>query len=169
MMKASISKSEVLGKVAAPSSKSYTIRGLICAALANGKSEIVAPLASDDTIAAINVLKKVGVNIRKQKTAWKVEGGVFHAPISELFCGDSAATLRFMTAIGAIIPGVCHLTAGPSLSRRPVKVFVPHLHSMPITENFRLLWPMLPGSGREWVSLFMMMTKGVDGTLRLQG
>ena len=130
MMKASISKSEVLGKVAAPSSKSYTIRGLICAALANGKSEIVAPLASDDTIAAINVLKKVGVNIRKQKTAWKVEGGVFHAPISELFCGDSAATLRFMTAIGAIIPGVCHLTAGPSLSRRPVKVLIDALQML---------------------------------------
>ena len=80
MMKASISKSEVLGKVTAPSSKSYTIRGLICAALANGKSEIIAPLSSDDTVAAINVLKKIGVNIRQQKTSWKVEGGVFHPP-----------------------------------------------------------------------------------------
>ena len=39
-MKASISKSEILGTVTAPSSKSYTIRGLMCAALANGKSEI---------------------------------------------------------------------------------------------------------------------------------
>ena len=130
MMKASISKSEILGKVTAPSSKSYTIRGLICAALANGKSEIVAPLASDDTIAAINVLKKVGVNIRKQKTSWKVEGGVFHAPTSDLFCGDSAATLRFMTAIGAIIPGVCQLTAGPSLSHRPVKVLIDALQML---------------------------------------
>jgi len=36
-MQASISKSEVLGKAAAPSSKSYTIRGLICGALADGK------------------------------------------------------------------------------------------------------------------------------------
>jgi 3-phosphoshikimate 1-carboxyvinyltransferase len=55
-MKASISKSEVLGKMVAPSSKSYTIRGLMCSALASGKSEIVSPLASDDTTAAINVL-----------------------------------------------------------------------------------------------------------------
>ena len=130
MMKASISKSEILGKVAAPSSKSYTIRGLICAALANGKSEILVPLASDDTIAAISVLKKVGINISKQKTSWKVEGGVFHAPTSDLFCGDSAATLRFMTAIGVIIPGVCPLTAGASLSRRPVKVLVDALNML---------------------------------------
>ena len=123
-MQASISKSEVLGKATAPSSKSYTIRGLICGALAGGKSEIVSPLASDDTTAAINVLKKVGVTIRQQKKSWTVEGGNFMSPTSDLFCGDSAATLRFMTAFGAIIPGVCHLTAGPSLSRRPVKVLI---------------------------------------------
>ena len=123
-MQASISKSEALGKAAAPSSKSYTIRGLICGALASGKSEIVSPLASDDTIAAINVLKKVGVSIRQQKKFWTVEGGNFQSPTSDLFCGDSAATLRFMTAFGAIIPGVCHLTAGPSLARRPVKVLI---------------------------------------------
>jgi 3-phosphoshikimate 1-carboxyvinyltransferase len=130
MMKASISKSEVLGKVTAPSSKSYTIRGLICAALANGKSEIIAPLSSDDTVAAINVLKKIGVNIRQQKTSWKVEGGVFHPPASDLFCGDSAATLRFMAACGTIIPGISHLTAGPSLSRRPVKVLIDSLQML---------------------------------------
>jgi 3-phosphoshikimate 1-carboxyvinyltransferase len=126
-MKASISKSEALGKATAPSSKSYTIRGLMCAALAAGKSEIVAPLASDDTAAAINVLKKVGINIRQQKKSWTVEGGDFHAASSDLYCCDSAATLRFMTALGTIIPGVCHFTAGPSLSRRPVKVLIDSL------------------------------------------
>ncbi|MGP8080764.1 MAG: 3-phosphoshikimate 1-carboxyvinyltransferase [Dehalococcoidales bacterium] len=129
-MKASISKSEAVGKAAAPSSKSYTIRGLICAALANGKSEIISPLASDDTKAAISVLKKAGVKIRQQKSAWKVDGGKFQAPTSDLFCGDSAATLRFMTACGALIPGTCHLTAGPSLSRRPVKVLIDALQQV---------------------------------------
>ena len=129
-MKASISESEACGKAAAPSSKSYTIRGLICAALAEGKSEIIAPLASDDTTAAINVLKKVGVKIRQQKSSWKVDGGRFTAPAGDLFCGDSAATLRFMTAIGALVPGTSHLTAGPSLSRRPVKVLIDALQQL---------------------------------------
>jgi 3-phosphoshikimate 1-carboxyvinyltransferase len=129
-MKASISKSEACGRAAVPPSKSYTIRGLICAALADGKSEIISPLASDDTTAAINVLKKVGVNIRQQKLSWKVDGGKFTAPAGDLFCGDSAATLRFTTAIGAIIPGVSHLTAGPSLSRRPVKVLIDALQML---------------------------------------
>jgi 3-phosphoshikimate 1-carboxyvinyltransferase len=103
---------------------------LVCAALTKGKSEIISPLASDDTKAAINVLKKVGVNIRQQKSSWKVDGGNFKAPAADLFCGDSAATLRFMIAIGATIPGVSHLTAGPSLSRRPVKVLIDALQKL---------------------------------------
>jgi 3-phosphoshikimate 1-carboxyvinyltransferase len=79
-MKASISKSEICGKAAAPSSKSYTIRGLICAALADGKSEIISPLASDDTKAAINVLKKVGVNIRQQKPPGRWTAAISRRP-----------------------------------------------------------------------------------------
>ncbi|MBI4284794.1 MAG: 3-phosphoshikimate 1-carboxyvinyltransferase [Chloroflexi bacterium] len=119
-MKVSVSKSAISGKVATPSSKSYTIRGLMCAALANGRSEIVRPLSSDDTVAAGDVLRRIGVTIKEDKDSWRVTGDKFHAPSSDLFCGDSAATLRFMMAICALVPGKCHLTAGPSLSRRPV-------------------------------------------------
>ena len=66
-MKVSIYKSEVKGKIQAPSSKSYTIRGLMCAALARGESEIIHPLSSDDTEAAIDVLSKVGVDVRQEE------------------------------------------------------------------------------------------------------
>ena len=129
-MKASISKSEVKGKVKAPSSKSYTIRGLMCAALARGESEIIHPLTSDDTEAAINVLSKVGIGVHQKGDSWQVTGGNFHEPDTELFCGESAATLRFMTAICSLIPGKCRLTAGSSLSRRPVKPLVQALSQL---------------------------------------
>ena len=56
-MRVSLHKSEVKGKVSVPSSKSYTIRGLMCAALARGESEVINPLTSDDTEAAIEVLR----------------------------------------------------------------------------------------------------------------
>ena len=131
-MKVSISKSEIQGKVTAPSSKSYTIRGLMCGALATGRSEIISPLASDDTTAAIGVLNKVGVSVKNKKGSWVVDGGNFRAPTSDLFCGDSAATLRFMTAISAVIPGTSHLTAGPSLSRRPIKTLIDALQELNI-------------------------------------
>ena len=79
-MKASVSKSEIAGKVVAPPSKSYTIRGLMCAALARGESEIINPLSSDDTEASIDVLGKVGISVHQKEDSWQVVGGDFHEP-----------------------------------------------------------------------------------------
>jgi len=129
-MKASISKGEVKGRVKAPPSKSYTIRGLMCAALAKGESEIINPLSSDDTKASIDVLSKIGVRIRQEEDLWRVGGGDFHEPDTDLFCGESAATLRFMTAICSLIPGRCRLVSGHSLSQRPVKLLVQALRQL---------------------------------------
>jgi 3-phosphoshikimate 1-carboxyvinyltransferase len=132
-MKVSISKSEIKGKIAAPSSKSYTIRGLMCAALAKGESELIYPLTADDTLAAGKVLTKIGVRMDKSNYVWRVIDGSFQHPVGELFCGDSAATLRFMTAISSLIPGKVRLTAGASLSNRPVKTLVDALQQLGVT------------------------------------
>ena len=134
-MKVSIGKSEVKGRVSAPSSKSYTIRGLMCAALAKGESEIIRPLSSDDTEAAIDVLSRVGVRIRKEADLWRVGGGDFHEPSADLFCGESATTLRFMTAICSLIPGKCRLVVGPSLAGRPVKPLVQALRQLGVNSS----------------------------------
>ncbi|HEY95700.1 MAG TPA: 3-phosphoshikimate 1-carboxyvinyltransferase [Dehalococcoidia bacterium] len=119
-MKVSISKSTIKGSINAPSSKSYTIRALICAALAEGESEIINPLGSDDTEACQDVLGALGVRIEQDDTSWLVKGGILHQPDRDLYCHESAATQRFMTAVCSIVPGTCRLTAAPSLARRPV-------------------------------------------------
>jgi len=106
--------------VAAPGSKSYTLRGLMCAALAAGESELVRPLGSDDTEAAIAVLGQVGVQVRQETGRWLVTSGRFKTADADLFCRESAVTLRFMTAISSLLPGRHRLTAGPTLARRPV-------------------------------------------------
>jgi 3-phosphoshikimate 1-carboxyvinyltransferase len=129
-MKISVYKSEVKGKARAPSSKSYTIRGVVCAALAKGESEIVYPLSSDDTDALLNVLSQIGVRVRQRRDSWQVTGGSFHKPDTDLFCGESAATLRFMTALCSLVPGGCRLVAGPSLARRPVKSLIQALRQL---------------------------------------
>ena len=132
-MKVSIYKSEVNGKVTAPSSKSYTIRGLICAALSQGESKIIHPLSSDDTETCLNVLSKVGVHIHQEEDLWRVSGGNFHQPAIDLFCGESAATLRFMTAICSLIPGKCRLIPSSSLSKRPIKPLVQALRQLGVS------------------------------------
>ncbi len=136
-MRASISKSEVAGRVSAPSSKSYTIRGLMCTALAKGASEIIHPLGSDDTEASLDVLSKVGIHVLPKKDYWHVTGGDFREPDGELFCRESAATSRFMTAIGSLIPGKCCLTSAPSLSKRPIKPLVNALRQLGVDCLYR--------------------------------
>ena len=129
-MRVAIEKSDIKGKATAPPSKSYTIRGLMCAALARGESEIVHPLYADDTEAAVRVLSDIGVGVEQSKDLWRISGGDLRQPDTDLYCGDSAATLRFMTAIGAIVPGRCRLTAGASLAGRPVGPLVEALRRL---------------------------------------
>ena len=129
-MRASISKSDLNGRLMFPSSKSYTIRGLMCAALANGDSHVLYPLVSGDTEAAAAVLEQVGVKVTRMPDIWKVAGGNFHKPAGDLYCGDSAATLRFMAAICSLVPGSSRLTAGPSLAKRPVEPLISALKQL---------------------------------------
>jgi 3-phosphoshikimate 1-carboxyvinyltransferase len=119
-MQAIILKSVISGKVAAPPSKSYTIRALMCAALADGESIIRNPLKSDDTGAALSVLSGIGVKIAQKGSEWLVTGGKLTPPKQELNCRESAATLRFMCAVASLIPGVTRLTFGPGLAKRPM-------------------------------------------------
>lgn len=129
-MQVSIGRSSIHGQVVAPSSKSYTIRGLMCAALAKGTSQLMNPLLADDTEAASGVLSELGVGIERTPGSWMVSGGRFKAPKSDLDCRESAATLRFMTAIGARVPGGCKLTAKPSLARRPIEPLIQALRQV---------------------------------------
>ena len=148
-MKISIHRSEVTGRARAPSSKSYTIRGLMCAALAGGESQIINPLSSDDTDAALNVLRQVGVQVQQKADLWSVTGGSFHQSGSDLFCSDSAATLRFMTALCSLIPGRCRLVAGPSLSSRSVKPLVQALRQLGVAVSCQdEIAPVVVNGGR---------------------
>jgi 3-phosphoshikimate 1-carboxyvinyltransferase len=123
-MRILVKKSRVNGRVQAPSSKSYTIRALMCAALAEGQSTLRSPLRSDDTVAALRVLSKIGIGLDIRDDYWVINGNTLKAPSEELFCGDSAATLRFMSALCTLVPGKCRLTAGESLSKRPLDILV---------------------------------------------
>ncbi len=136
-MKAIISKSKLAGRAQAPSSKSYTLRALICAALADGRSQIKRPLYADDTDAARDVLDRIGVKTEVKKTLWGVSGGNFRRPRADLFCRESAGTLRFMTAVCSLVPGKCRLTAGPSLARRPVGPLIDALQQIGVSCSSR--------------------------------
>ncbi|MCL2707262.1 MAG: 3-phosphoshikimate 1-carboxyvinyltransferase [Dehalococcoidia bacterium] len=119
-MKVSISKSLAHGILDAPASKSYTIRAMMCAALSPGQSYIRRALTSDDTLASTDVLQAVGINIFRNEFGWRISGGNLKRPEAELFCRNSAATLRFMAAMAALVPGTIRLVPGEGLAKRPI-------------------------------------------------
>ncbi len=129
-MRVFLDKSEVRGEVPAPPSKSYTIRALICASLAKGESRLDNPLEADDTRAAREVLGGIGASITENSGFWLVEGDNFHEPARELFCYDSAATLRFMLAVCCFVPGQCRLVPSPLLARRPIAPLIKALKDL---------------------------------------
>ena len=156
----------------------------MCAALAGGDSDLLNPLSSDDTEAAVDVLSKLGVQVSQSGNVWRVTGGKYGEPNTELFCRDSAATLRFMTAICSLIPGKCLLTAGPSLSLRPVNTLIVALRQMGIRcSNYGELPPVtveggsfkgglveLPGDiSSQFVSALLLISPFAEGgvTIRL--
>jgi 3-phosphoshikimate 1-carboxyvinyltransferase len=102
----------------------------MCSALAEGESRIEHPLYADDTEAGRDVLQKIGIQISENNGSWLVTGNSLRQPDTELFCRDSAGTLRFMTAICSLVPGTCRLTAGLSLSKRPIAPLVEALRSL---------------------------------------
>ena len=58
-----VSTPSFCGTMTAPSSKSHTLRALICASLADDTSFITAPLISGDMESAVQVLRKLGITI----------------------------------------------------------------------------------------------------------
>ena len=132
-MKVTVKRSNLNGRFRAPPSKSYTHRGLICAALAEGRSRILSPLDSEDTEATAEVLEKLGVCITRDVMGWEVEGGRLLEPVKPLYCRESGTTLRLITALCTLVDGRSVLTGEPSLMRRPMGPLIDGLNQLGAT------------------------------------
>lgn len=119
-MRAQIRQSSAHGHLRAPGSKSYTIRAALCAAMAKGESVLQGALEADDGAAILNCIASLGARVNNQPDGVHIMGGSLVASQSPLHCRESAATLRFLMALAATVPGKTVLQCAPSLARRPV-------------------------------------------------
>ena len=96
--------SNLSGYIAVPGSKSHTIRAVIAALLANGTSEIHAPLYSADTQSALNAAKALGAVIDETPAVWKITGcgKKFLPDPGTIDLGNSGTTMRIITAVAAL-------------------------------------------------------------------
>jgi 3-phosphoshikimate 1-carboxyvinyltransferase len=106
-----------------PGSKSITNRALLLAALAEGESWLDGVLDSHDTRHMRAGLGSLGVEITDvDGTTLRVRGGRHHlrAPLEPIFVGNSGTTVRFLSALAAVVPGPVTLVGDKHMARRPI-------------------------------------------------
>jgi len=110
-----------------PGSKSITNRALILAALAEGESRLEGVLHSDDTAHMRAGLEALGVGIVDDgPTTLVVQGGRsrLRAPEGPLFVGNSGTSVRFLTALAALVDGEVRLQGDEAMQKRPIQDLV---------------------------------------------
>jgi len=108
--------------VEVPGSKSVANRALVCAALAAGESVLTEVPDGDDTQAMVDCLTALGLQVEREDTTVRIEGGLRHfrkGPIT-LATRLAGTTSRFITAVAALGPGPYTIDGLPPLRRRPM-------------------------------------------------
>lgn len=104
-MKLFTQKSTLKGRVSIPGSKSHTIRAVAVAALADGQSRIRHPLASSDTLSAVECYRSLGAKIDiLSPDLWIVNGtsSKIDARNQTIDVGNSGTTLRLAVSSAAL-------------------------------------------------------------------
>lgn len=119
-----VAKGPIRGRLRPPGSKSITNRALICAALADGTSELSGALDSEDTRVMIAGLRQLGfaVDAKDEGKSLTVRGaaGRIPATTADLFCANSGTTIRFLAALTTLGHGTFRLDGTERMRERPI-------------------------------------------------
>ncbi len=124
-MNVKINPSVAYGRINAPPSKSCAHRLLICAALAQGRSEIKNIGTNDDIIATAKCLESLGANIKINGSTAIVDGIALNRKSAslDLFCNESGSTLRFLIPLSLIYAEKASFKGSERLLERPQSVY----------------------------------------------
>ena len=192
-MKAIVKKSVLSGHIIVPGSKSYTIRALILAAMADGTSHISNPLPSNDCLSTAAAVRKVGAEVDfGDNNVWTVRGAGagLHLPGDPIDVGNSGSLMYFLCPVLSTLPGECTFTGDESICRRPVNHLIdalcqfgangrslnngpdgepgttpPFSFCGPIEVNKKLV---TEGALSQYISGFMMAASRLNGTLNME-
>ena len=123
-MNATIQPSIISGELYAPASKSSMQRACAAALLNKGITNITNPGKSNDDLAALDVIQKLGAIIEKidENNLQIISKGIF--PTSkEINCGESGLGIRMFTPIAALSSEAITINGTGSLLTRPMDFF----------------------------------------------
>lgn len=136
-MVAEITPRKLVGEIDAIASKSVVHRMLICAALADGKSEITTNTTSVDIEATASALRSMGADIEKNGNTFIIK------PIKGtekcfVDCKESGSTLRFLVPVCASLGKSAVFTGSGRLPERPMKLLTDEMknHGVSVGDTF---------------------------------
>jgi len=183
------------GHITVPGSKSHTIRALLLAALADGKSSIHNPLPSADCLSTAAAIPLMGSSVELNLTTegkpgsdWIVDGAGnnLHLPTDVVNVGNSGSLLYFLSPVAATLDGWSVFTGDESIRKRPVAHMVEALNQMGaeayVTQPGKTVCPMIikgpvntkntvrtEGSvSSQYISGMMMAALRLKGTLHIE-
>lgn len=112
------------GSITVPPSKSITHRALICAAMSRECVTILDPNMSEDCIATINALRKIGVRCVIEDECIAIDARTLKDFVDNIDCGESASTLRFFIPILGALGIQAKLSMSKALSKRPMSAYL---------------------------------------------
>ena len=109
-------------EITAPSSKSFTNRALIIAALADGKSILKNCLISEDIELLIEALRKIGIQITIKENNLTVYGrcGKIDPSKDPLYLGNSGTGFRFITGLVSLGHSTYTIDGSSRMHERPI-------------------------------------------------
>lgn len=117
-MNARVCAGALSGEVKIPASKSEAHRAIICAALSGTPTQVCFDETCDDIEATLACVRALGCRVSGTDNGRLIESGAEGA--SELDCGESGSTLRFLLPVAAALgKDVCFVMSG-RLPERPV-------------------------------------------------
>ena len=127
-------------KIEISSDKSLSIRCILLASQAIGKSYISNLLESEDVINSINIINKMGIKIKKKKDVYEVNGlglnGFEIKKKTKIYAGNSGTLARLILGLLVKSNKTIILTGDKSLSKRdfsrisePLKIFGANIKS----------------------------------------
>lgn len=115
-------KKDFKKRISAPPSKSYSHRMILSAALSDGISRIDNVLYSKDVTATLDFAEKCGASVFRGENFAEIKGGK-SPETADIFCSESASTLRFVIPILAAKNIKAHITGAGRLMHRPLDVY----------------------------------------------
>lgn len=123
-MEVIIKPGKAKGTAAAPPSKSYAHRLIICAALSHGTSTVRGVASSQDILATLDCIAALGAQYDLNGDTLTVHGGLRPSPKDAIFpCRESGSTMRFFLPLAMVGGGTAVFTGTPRLIERGISVY----------------------------------------------